>query len=145
MHRKNTYMRLFLRDVILRPSCYECHCKDGKSGADITIADFWGIGNFSPEMDDDKGTSLVLIQSERGKDVFLSLDVIKKKQTYEEASRTNQGLKSICKPHPKRNLFWKQIDSCKGLDELCNLVFKQTFWSKVSRKIKNAIRRLIKK
>ena len=144
VHNENTYMRLFLSDVILRPSCYECHCKEGKSGADLTIADFWGIGNISPEMDDDRGTSLVLIQSERGKDVFLSLDMIKKEQTYEEASRTNQGLKSICKPHPKRDLFWKKIESCKGLDELCNLVLKKTFWMRVSRKIKNTIRPLIK-
>lgn len=145
VHNENTYMRLFLSDVILRPSCYECHCKEGKSGADLTIADFWGIGNISPEMDDDRGTSLVLIQSERGKDVFLSLDMIKKEQTYEEASRTNQGLKSICKPHPKRDLFWKKIDCCISLDELCNLVLKQTFWTRVSRKLKNTICRLIKK
>lgn len=34
--------------------------------SDITVADFWGIQNELPEMDDDKGTSFVLVHSEKG-------------------------------------------------------------------------------
>lgn len=139
MHRENTFMRLFLSDIILRPSCYDCHCKEGKSGADITIADFWGIGNISPEMDDDKGTSLVLIQTEKGQQTFSTLDIVKKEHTYEEASRSNQGLKSVCKPHPKRDGFWMKIDNCKTLYVLCNSILKVSLLAKVRRKIKYTI------
>ena len=42
--------------MILRPSCYQCQAKSGRSHSDITIADFWGINTEMPEMDDDKGT-----------------------------------------------------------------------------------------
>lgn len=143
MHKENTFMRLFLSDVILRPSCYQCHCKEGKSGADITIADFWGIENIAPEMDDDKGTSLVIIQSEKGKQTFSLLDVIKKEQTYEEALRCNGAIKSACKPHPKREIFWEMVDE-QNLDGLCNRLLKDSYKVRMKRKIKWIIHRVIR-
>ena len=63
----NVYMRAFLSNLSLRPGCYSCPAKGGKSGADITMGDFWGIEKLHPELDDDKGTSLVLVNSIRGK------------------------------------------------------------------------------
>jgi len=63
----NVYMRAFLSNLSLRPGCYSCPAKGGKSGADITMGDFWGIEKLHPELDDDKGTSLVLVNSLRGK------------------------------------------------------------------------------
>lgn len=56
----NPFMQAFLRDFILRPSCYNCPAKAGRSGADIALADFWGIEKLMPQFDDDKGCSLVL-------------------------------------------------------------------------------------
>ena len=46
----NSYMKLFLGNYILRPSCYNCPVKKGKSGSDITIGDFWGIQNIFPSI-----------------------------------------------------------------------------------------------
>jgi hypothetical protein len=58
-------MNAFLSDLSLRPSCYVCPAKAGKSGADITIGDFWGIENAMRKVDDDKGVSLLIINSAR--------------------------------------------------------------------------------
>lgn len=69
----NVYMRAFLSDLSLRPSCYRCPAKGGKSGADITMGDFWGIEKLYPELDDDKGTSLVLVNSIRGREYITDL------------------------------------------------------------------------
>lgn len=55
IHRENPFMRGFLSDIYLRPSCYECKCKNGVSHSDLTIADFWGIDRLMPDFDDDKG------------------------------------------------------------------------------------------
>ena len=143
IHRNNTFMRLFLSDIILRPSCYDCKCKEGKSNADLTIADFWGIENISPEMDDDKGTSLILIQTEKGRHVFSSLDLIKKEQTYEDASRSNQGLKSNCKPHPKRDLFWNEIDKVKSLNKFTQSLLKEGYIKRVKLKVKQLVKILL--
>ena len=65
-HRENPYMLGFLSNLILRPSCHQCKLKHGSSGSDITIADFWGIQNIRPVLDDDKGCSMVILNSEIG-------------------------------------------------------------------------------
>ena len=62
---KDSYMQMFLRDYCLRPSCYDCAAKKVKM-ADLTIADFWGINDVAPEMNDGNGTSLILIRTDKG-------------------------------------------------------------------------------
>ena len=64
------FKRLFYRHNILRLSCYECNYANTHRPADITIADFWGVDELFPEFDDDKGVSLVIINSEKGKKLF---------------------------------------------------------------------------
>lgn len=70
---KDSYLQLFLKDVCLRESCYQCSSKKLNRVSDITVADFWGIQNELPEMDDDKGTSFVLVHSEKGKKIISEL------------------------------------------------------------------------
>ncbi len=66
----NLYAQAFLKDFCLRPSCYQCQFKGVNRIADITLADFWGVQHLLPEMDDNKGTSLVLVHTEKGKKLF---------------------------------------------------------------------------
>lgn len=65
-------MRGFLSDIYLRPSCYECKCKNGVSHSDLTIADFWGIDRLMPDFDDDKGVGLVLVNTTSGHHFLIS-------------------------------------------------------------------------
>ena len=64
--QKDPYLRMFLNNLSLRPSCYQSTKKSGKCGADIIIGDFWGVQNVIPDLADDKGTSLVLAFTEKG-------------------------------------------------------------------------------
>ncbi|MFR2767102.1 MAG: Coenzyme F420 hydrogenase/dehydrogenase, beta subunit C-terminal domain [Thomasclavelia sp.] len=57
----------YFKDLCLRPSCYDCHSKSLHRNSDITLADFWGIKEVCSEMYDNKGTSLVFINSDKGK------------------------------------------------------------------------------
>ncbi len=66
-------MQAFLKDVCLRPSCYACEFKGKHRQSDLTLADFWGVGRLMPEMDDDKGTSLVMVNTPKGRDVFQAI------------------------------------------------------------------------
>lgn len=59
------YMRAFLQNISLRDSCYNCKFKKYNRLSDITLADFWGVQNLLPEIDDDKGVSLVIINSDK--------------------------------------------------------------------------------
>ena len=60
---KNPYMNVFLSNLSLRPSCYACRAKQQNSQCDIALADFWGVDKIAPEIDDDKGCGLVLVNN----------------------------------------------------------------------------------
>lgn len=60
------FLRSFLSNLILRPSCYNCKHKKGRCGSDIALGDFWGVKSCHQELDDDKGLSLVFLNSEKG-------------------------------------------------------------------------------
>lgn len=64
------FTTLFYGHSALRPCCYECRWKSTVHPGDITIADYWGIEMAAPEFDDNKGVSLVLINTEKGVDIF---------------------------------------------------------------------------
>lgn len=84
---KNLFMRGFLADLYLRPSCYACPAKCFKSGSDITIADFWGIQNVSINFDDDKGVSSIMVNTKEKSDLIHSLDLLITKTTYQQAKQ----------------------------------------------------------
>lgn len=114
---ENHYMKAFLSDIILRPSCYECKARGCSSQSDITIADFWGIETLLPEMDDDKGTSLVLVNTNAGKIAVDFTKVTMSSSTYECVKRFNPACCYSPKVHPKRKMFFMNFGK-KGLISL---------------------------
>lgn len=139
------FMRLFLQDICLRPSCHECQFKELNRLSDITLGDCWGIENYMPQMDDDKGTSVVLIYSEKGQKLF---DSLKEKMIYCEAEidkalpATADSRKSV-KRHPKREIFFKQLEQGKEIKQLIKLI-EPSLMVKLKRKIKNILKRIKK-
>ena len=143
-HQQNHYMRAFLSDMILRPSCHDCRAKQGSSHSDITIADFWGIDREIPDMDDDKGTGLVLVNTEKGRQALDWSKVTMKESSIEVASKYNGGLSSQTKPHPKRTEFFAALDTSSSVISLIDKSLRPPF----KRRIRIAIgqfKQLIKK
>ena len=64
------YMSMFLNNISLRPSCYDCRFTTVNRQGDITLGDFWGIGRKYPERDDDKGISLIIVNTEKGQKAY---------------------------------------------------------------------------
>lgn len=121
-HQQNHYMRAFLSNMILRPSCSDCRAKLGRSQSDITIADFWGVNIEMPHMDDDKGTGLVLVYTEKGRAALDWSKIVYEDTSIEIASKYNGGFFPRLKVHPKRDVFFSQLDttpSIIGLIEKC--------------------------
>lgn len=108
-YQQNLYMKAFLQDVILRPSCYVCKAKDCSSQSDITMADFWGINTIFPDMDDDKGTSLVFINTNRGKAAFDFSQVRVAETIYERIKPLNPACYRSPKVPPKRKDFFSRL------------------------------------
>ena len=116
--RKNAYMTAFLKDLILRPSCYSCVVKKCSSKSDMTIADFWGIWDLKPELFDDKGTSMILVHTDRAKEYILSEELELQETSYEVINKYNQALLRSTKPHNNRDLFWSNLDKVKSINKL---------------------------
>lgn len=123
---KSHYMKAFLSDIILRPSCYECRSKGGRSLSDITLADFWGISSVAPEMNDDKGTSMVFINTEKGKAVLDFNAFRHEETTYERVKPLNPAcFRSPARP-AKRDYFFKMLDSTEDMIALNALIDRCT-------------------
>lgn len=107
---KNLYLVTFLKNLDLRPSCKKCPAKSGKCGSDITLADYWKVDMFHPEMDDDKGTSLVLINTEKGKVNISHLHAKNADSTYENALFGNICIEHCVQDGPYEGKFWKSFE-----------------------------------
>lgn len=67
----NTYTDLFYKHIMFRHSCGTCHFANTQRPSDITIADFWGWEKVNPQFNkDNKGVSLVLVNSKKGLFLF---------------------------------------------------------------------------
>ncbi|QWT54144.1 Coenzyme F420 hydrogenase/dehydrogenase, beta subunit C-terminal domain [Eubacterium sp. MSJ-33] len=127
------YMLVFLRNYALRPSCYRCVARETKL-SDITIADFWGIDNVASRMNDNKGTSLVLIRTKKGEKLFENVcnDMKIREVTYEAGVNGNPSdYKSPVRPS-QRDGFYHDLNQLKFSD----LIFKYAKPSKLSLKTK---------
>lgn len=137
----NPYMQGFLRDIYLRPSCYACPAKSSKSGADITLGDFWGIDNYMPEIDDDRGVSLVMLHTEKGVSVFNAISCTKVEADYKRALAGNPSIERNAGCNPKyRRMFWK---SENRINEIPRIISKMK--PSLIRKYVGYAKRIIKK
>lgn len=114
----NLYMQCFLRDLSLRPSCTNCPAKRGASGSDIIIGDFWGVESLRPEIFDNKGCSLIIVNTHRGLDFINRLNIKRTELSYEESYRYNPCLIQSSIESRYTSLFWnnfqkKGISGCK--------------------------------
>ena len=141
---ENAFMRGFLRDIYLRPSCYACPAKSGKSGSDITLADYWGINSLMPELDDDCGISAITINSKKGRTALLATTAELRSAPYDDLCKKNPSLVRSCKVPENRVKFFsfsKRIFH-KHLENILRVPVKQKMkWTIYSRwcRIKNLL------
>lgn len=145
MHRDDLFMKVFLKDYVLRPSCYNCHSKSVSRNSDITLADFWGIEKICPDLNDDKGTSLVILHSEKGLKMFESISdyIFSKEVSVNEAIKYNQPMiKSVQKP-VNRDLFMAEINYGK-FNEIAIKFTKERASTRFKKKIKRVLKNILK-
>lgn len=112
-HQKDPYMLLFLQDMTLRPSCYQCPFRKGRSGSDLTLADLWNVAEAAPEMDDDKGASLILVNTEKGRRIISGL-AVKEVDPLLALKRNGAFAETIQVPQ-RRDEFYQGLHSTKDL------------------------------
>ena len=102
------FIRGFLRDNALRPSCYQCQYTSISRVSDFTFADWWG---YKAERKEDKnfekkGVSLIFVNTSRAKKLLPQIQLLLRERTIEEAKKTNLSLsKSFIRPQSRQE-FW---------------------------------------
>ena len=66
----NPFFETMFKGYNLRPSCFKCRFKNENKIADLTLADCWGCENYVPELDDNKGLSMIIVHNQHGMDLF---------------------------------------------------------------------------
>ncbi len=108
---QSLFMNLFVGDYISRPSCANCEFKGYQRSSDITLGDFWGIWDIEQEMDDNKGTSVVLVHSDKGQKLWKGIRgrIAYKEVTLEQASQQNPSMLVSSKANANRSLALRRI------------------------------------
>lgn len=123
---EDPFLRMFLTDICLRPSCYQCRFKNLPRSSDLTIGDAWGIDGIQPEMDDDQGTSLVFLNSEKGRQLWESVQP----QVISQPGDANTLLPAYADSrrsvhmHINRKKFFRAVRSDASLEALLKLTHK---------------------
>lgn len=144
---QDLYLQCFLRDICLRPSCHSCQFKDFPRVSDLTIGDAWGIGKQMPDMDDDRGTSIVIVNSGKGKQLWEEIRAQTKFEPGDLERLLPSGADSrrSVKPHPRRTRFFAAMNTGASMEELYRLSRKtlpQRMLSFGKRCIKRSLNRL---
>ena len=115
----NTFLNLFFKGLINRPSCYNCIFTNTYRASDLTIGDYWNIKAIDSKFEDPLGVSCILINSPKGKYIFEQI------QNKIENIRTDlkPALQACLQQHTtepvqKRRKFWTDYQE-KGFD-YCN-------------------------
>ena len=136
-------MKLFTGDYLSRSSCENCCFKGYSRQSDITLGDFWGIWDVAPEMDDDRGTSVILLHSEKGRQ---ACDQIKdklriKEVRLEQASQSNPSMISPSKAKESREKALEAIRE-EGFEKAIPLLSSpRSKWRRAAGKLIRVIRK----
>lgn len=141
----DAYIRLFLQNLTLRPSCYNCHFKSLSRESDITLADFWGVETICKDMFDDKGVSLVFVNSKLGERLFdeIKSDLMYKTVDLETVVKHNTAAYQSVPMPLLRDDFFDEIDNTefvKIIKKYVKIPYRKVVISKVRCLIKKYIK-----
>lgn len=113
------YMKAFLRNASIRESCLKCPAKRS-CGSDLTLGDYWGVKNVHPEAFDDKGTSAIIVNTDKGRAALSAIasELNMGASTYAGVLAGNPSIEKSVSPYPERHKFLADVASGMSIDEL---------------------------
>ncbi len=133
-------LQFYSKEMISRPSCYNCKVKGKHRNSSFTAGDYWYVSGAAPSMDDGIGVSQVLVNDEHAAAAFEKmrkyLDVAE--LDFDRDSAINGGMMvSSAKPSPRRDEMFADLDKL-SMQGLQRKYFPSTF------KLKNRIKRQLR-
>lgn len=149
--REDLFFNGFTENLFLRECCYACRCKDKKTEADISIADFWGSERYSPELDRDSGNeglSLVACFSEKGIGLFTDVcgegGFIYEVLTSPDAYADNTAAMLPAKRNRHTKSFYRlreRYETAQALKRYARYTFRKKLCNKVVWKIRAILKK----
>ena len=141
------FMVAYLKyNLFLRPSCHACQFKGNWRNVDLTLGDFWGIGRTRPDLDSDKGTSVLIANSPRGLAAIEAIkdSIVCEMMTLENVKAGNRYLTEVVQPGKNREKFFAHLGNWSfeklmrryaspSWSERCGLVLRR--WKRYLRRI----------
>ena len=144
-HRADPFLRGFSSELYNRLSCHMCSVRELSSGADITLGDYWNVHQRFPAMDDDKGTSIVLVNSNKGAAMINKIaplcDMLQ--SDYADACRTNPAIYRSFPPNRNRAKFFKLIRRGADFDATVDTLSRRPMWHQIASLVKHIFLKVI--
>lgn len=141
-HKDNIFMKGFLNNLYLRPSCYQCKFKRFQSNSDLTIGDYWGIYRVKPDFNDNNGVSMAFINTHKAASILTMInnDIEFVVTTFED-TLSNNGLNKTTIPHKKRNYFFnKTTEYESNISNLIEKSLRSSIYKRLFLKISNLLK-----
>lgn len=108
----NGFLRLFSSKLAVRNSCCNCKFSNSQRISDITIGDYWGIEKIKPDFDDNRGVSVIICHTSKGKNLFKNVknDFNLYQTSFEDAIRNNPALRMSLGLVKNQDVFWKDYE-----------------------------------
>ena len=108
---ESSFTRAFSANIILRPSCYRCKMRGLHRLSDVTMADFWGMGQLLGR-DDDSGVSLAIANTEKGNGLLADVGAERLDGPVNRWMRFNRSYDCQTPTTALRGAFFSRLASC---------------------------------
>lgn len=105
------YLYAFGLGYSYRECCFDCKFAKIPRQGDITLADYWGVGRFHPEIDDRGGVSMVLLNTAKGLYIWnkVKQNLVIKTSSLEACKTYNPNLVCSSKKPEQRKEFLRKL------------------------------------
>ena len=140
-HAGVAYREIFHTDLCLRPSCYECRYACVERISDLTIADAWGIKTAKPDFNDNKGTSMFLVQNAKGEELLQAIKAACEVQELPLAAMMQPNLQRPSKAKGDRAAFWQTYQN-GGIEKIVEIYGHYPWKKRIKAAVKSKVRQL---
>ena len=108
---EHPFLRAFLSELCNRRSCARCKSRSLRTDDDMMLGDYWSVASRFPDLDDDRGTSLVLVNSSRGEEAWRSISPFVRMiaSDWGHAQAVNPALVKSTPYGPNRDRFFSNV------------------------------------
>ena len=138
--KENSYMKAFLNNLCLRESCYDCVFKGFRSGADLTMGDYWGIDQITKDFNNN-GVSALCINTDRGLMLWKSVqnDFKIYQSSYADLRKKNPAIEKSAVRPARHNRFLMEIKQNSDFEAIVDKMTKKTLMKKIVINLKHSV------